>query len=378
MCSVVCLQSRSPLRCRGSVFFLRLHLVRRLSPSVVFLSYLRDEVTLVWVECRLWVLPLNRNEGLVCWSRLYSFGMGSLFGVKCVLRTLLITIEGLPLAIGSCSFTGSHARCFYWRLVFPWLGIIVCLCARLLFSVWLLSALWASFSWHLFLASHSWSLCHCFFILLSFVIFACCVLCLSLPRVFLLTIWVVLRSLCGLLCSLWPYSLVGSRPGGPFSNVLGFSSSCLGVPGGLPRVFFSSPVTFLSSSRGLLRCWGPLYALCFAPFWRLLVALSVFCLRCSIFLLSRFSGFLARPAFVSPCLRSLFLILPPLRLFLPLLCLSVGASWCVSSYSFVVGWASCFIVLCCGCYLFVFLLVFTSCYRFVVLFSSWRGFARVL
>ena len=49
-------------------------------PSVVFLWSLRDEVTLVWVECRLYVLPLDRNEGLACWSRLYSFGMGSPFG----------------------------------------------------------------------------------------------------------------------------------------------------------------------------------------------------------------------------------------------------------------------------------------------------------
>ena len=120
-----------------------------------------------------------------------------------------------------------------------------------------------------------------------------------------LRIWVVLRSLCGLLCSLWTYSLVGSSPGGPFSNVSGFSSSCLGVPGGLPHVFFSSPVAFLSSSRVLLRCRGTLCALCFAPFWRLLVALSVFCLLCSFFLLSRFFGYLARPAFVSPCFRSL-------------------------------------------------------------------------
>ena len=109
--------------------------------------------------------------------------------VKCVLHTLLITIEGLPLAIGSCSFTlGSHARCVGLRLVFPCLGILVCLCAPRIFSVWLLSALWASFSWHLFLASRCWSLSHCFFILLSFIIFAYCVLCLSLPLVFLLAI----------------------------------------------------------------------------------------------------------------------------------------------------------------------------------------------
>ena len=63
---------------------------------------------------------------------------------------------------------------------------------------------------------------------------------------------------------------------------------------------------------------------------------------------------------------------------LPLLCLSVGASWCVCSSGFVNGCAYCFLVLCCGCCLFVFFLVFTSCYYFVVLFSSWRGFAGVL
>ena len=117
-------------------------------------------------------------------------------------------------------------------------------------SVLLLSSLWASFSWHHFLASHCWSLRHCFFILLSFVIFACCVLCLSLPLVFLLAIWVILRSLCGLLCSLWPYSLVGSSPGGLFSSVSGFHSSCLGVQGGFPLFFFSNPVASLSSFLG--------------------------------------------------------------------------------------------------------------------------------
>ena len=86
VCSVVCLQSRSHLRRRGSILFLRLRLVRRLSPSVVFLSCLRDELTFVWVECRLWVLPLDRNDGFVCWSRLYSYQMGSPFGssVFCV------------------------------------------------------------------------------------------------------------------------------------------------------------------------------------------------------------------------------------------------------------------------------------------------------
>ena len=277
--------------------------------------------------------------------------------VKCGLRTLFITIEGLPLAIGSCSFMlGSHARCFCLRLVFPWLGIIGCICAPLIFSG------------HLFLASHCWSLSHCFFILLSFVNFACCALCLSLPLVFLLAIWVVLRSLCGLLCSLWPYSLVGSRPGGPFSNVSGFQL----------LVFWGSRGSPLFSFRAPLLSFLPLGASCDVgvpcmPSASLFSGDFVCLLPAVLFLLSRFSGFLARPACLPPCFRSLFLILPRL----PLLCLSVGASWCISSYGFVVGWASCFIVLCCGCCLFIFL-VFTSCYRFVVLFSAWCGFARVL
>ena len=159
------------------------------------------------------------------------------------------------------------------------------------------------------------------------------------------------RSLCGLLCSLWPYSLVGSSPGGPFSNVSGFSSSCLEVPGGLPRVFFSSPVAFLSFSR--VPCM-PSASLLSGNFWWL--CLSSVCGALSCF----YPGF---PAILlvlplSLLVFDLFLILPrlTLQLFLPLLCLSVGASWCVSSYGFVVGWASCFLVLCCGCYLFVFLL----------------------
>ena len=43
--------------------------------------------------------------------------------VKSVLHTLLITIEGLSLAIGFCSFRlGSLARCFCLRLVFSLVG----------------------------------------------------------------------------------------------------------------------------------------------------------------------------------------------------------------------------------------------------------------
>ena len=161
---------------------------------------------------------------------------------------------------------------------------------------------------------------------------------------------------------------------------------------------FRAPLLSFLPSRGLLRCWGTLSALCFVPFWQVLVALSVFCLRCSFFLLSRFHGYLARPAFVSPRRRSLFLsprspfrslswpffALPHGRLLYCLVflfgsfflfCALASVPPGVSSYGFFDGWSSCFLVLCCGCCLFVFLLVFTSCYRFVGLFSSWRDFA---
>ena len=74
-CSVVCLRSRSPPCCLGSVFHSPSSVSPpSVSPSVVFLRGLRDGVTLARVECQLCVLPLNRNEGLACWSRLYSFG----------------------------------------------------------------------------------------------------------------------------------------------------------------------------------------------------------------------------------------------------------------------------------------------------------------
>ena len=244
---------------------------RPLSVSIgCVLSCLHDEVTLVWVECRLWVLPLDRNEGLVCWSCLYSFGMGSPFGVKCVLRTLLITIEGLPFAIGSCSFTlGSHVRCFCLRLVFSWLDIIVCFCAPLLFSVWLL--LFCDLpSLGIFsllriigpLATVS-SSCFPSLFLLAESSVSLFLLCSSLQC------RVVLRSLCGLPCSLWNYSLMGSNPGGFFFYCLGFQLLVFGGSRWSPSCFLFEPVAFLSSSRGLLRCRGTLCALCFAPFWRL-------------------------------------------------------------------------------------------------------------
>ena len=58
---------------------------------------------------------------------------------------------------------------------------------------------------------------------------------------------------------------------------------------------------------------------------------------------------------------------------LPLLCLDVGSSWCVSSYGFLVGGPSSFLFLCFGCFLFAFLRGFPSCFRFLGLFSSCAG-----
>ena len=56
---------------------------------------------------------------------------------------------------------------------------------------------------------------------------------------------------------------------------------------------------------------------------------------------------------------------------LPLLCLVVGSSGCVSSYDFVVGGSSYFIFLCFGCFLLDFFRGFTYCFRF--LYSSPLG-----
>ena len=71
---------------------------------------------------------------------------------------------------------------------------------------------------------------------------------------------------------------------------------------------FRAPLLPFLPSQGLLQCRGTLYALCLATFCQFfLVALSVFCVQCSFFLLSRFPGYLAHPASVSPCHRSLFL-----------------------------------------------------------------------
>ena len=155
------------------------------------------------------------------------------------------------------------------------------------------------------------------------------------------------------------------------SLVSGFQLLVLGFPVSLPRVFLSCAIaSFLplgySCFVGVhcVPCSSLLYillvTLSFSVFSVLYFFYTGFRLSSSSYLLSLF-GFVP------------FLLLPRL----PLMCLDVGSSWYVSSYGFVVGWASYFLVLCFGCFLFDFLRGFTSCFRFLGLFSSWRGFAVV-
>ena len=179
---------------------------------------------------------------------------------------------------------------------------------------------------------------------------------LFLPLVFLLEFfgWSSGPSVafCGLfvLCS-----LVGSSPGGPFFSCLRFQLLVFGGSGWSPSCFLFEPYCIpffpLGASCDVGVPCMPSASLLSVGF---LVALSVFCVQCSFFLLSRFHGYLARPASVSPRCRSLFLsprapfhslsrpfCAVPRGIFsytasssssaLPLLCLSVGASWYVCS-----------------------------------------------
>ena len=97
--------------------------------------------------------------------------------------------------------------------LFPWLGFIVCLCAPLLFSVWLPSAMGVSFSWHLSLPR----LVGLFATVSSFGFPLLLSLAASSVPLFLLCstwlFWVVLRSLGGLLCSfgLAPFSFLARK-----------------------------------------------------------------------------------------------------------------------------------------------------------------------
>ena len=225
-----------------------------------------------------WGHPCQGRVSVVCSSTrserrlslLVSFVFlrdGVTLWVKCVLHTLLIAIEGLPLAVCSCSFRlGSPAGYCCLRLVFPWVCIIVCLYATLLFPVWLLSALWASFSWHPFLASLCCALGHWFFFLPYFVIFAWYVLSLSL---YLFLSCPSLRSLGGPPVPSWP-SVVSLTSASlwvlvrvVFSSCLGLQLLVLGVPGCLPRVFFSGSVASLPSLSGSLALLG--YPVCPLP-----------------------------------------------------------------------------------------------------------------
>ena len=118
-----------------------------------------------------------------------------------------------------------------------------------------------------------------------------------------LQLWVVLRSLCGLQCSLWTYSLVGSDTGDPFlmsrvsaPRVSEFPVVSLMFSFRVPLLSFLS----LGSSCDVGVPCVPSASLLSGAFGGFVCLLSVV-----LFLLSRFSSCLARPAFVSPCFRSL-------------------------------------------------------------------------
>ena len=114
----------------------------------------------------------------------------------------------ITLAFGFCSFRWAPRSGAFACRLFPWVGFIVCLCAPLLFSVWLPSALSVFFSWHLSLPR----LVGLFASVSSLAFLGSCrslhPRSLSLPLEFHFAVWLVLRSLSGLLCSfgLAPFS----------------------------------------------------------------------------------------------------------------------------------------------------------------------------
>ena len=270
--------------------------------------------------------------------------------VKCVLRTLLITIEGLPLAVGSCSFRlGSHAGYCCLRLVFPWLCIIVCLCASLLFTLWLLLlygllslGIHSLFRCVVTLSTGSSSLISLFSLGASSFSLS-----LSLPLGPLLEVIGWSSGPFVALCGLFGFCfLVGSHPGGPFLVSLASAPRVWGFQDVSLVFSFQAPLLPFLPSQGLLRCRGTLSALCLAPFCQvfdgfvcrlravlllspvpvsrvilLVLPLSLRVLTLSLCLLALlFVLFLGRSSLL---LAVSFLLLPclPLQLFLPLLCL---------------------------------------------------------
>ena len=244
------------------------------SPSVVFLWGLRYEVTLVWVECRLWVLPLDRNEGLACWSRIPS-GWGHPLGQVCFAYTLdhdrritfgcwflflWVVVPYRVLLLAPCFPLVGHHRL---PLCYSYLPCVASFC-----SVGFL--LLASFPCFALLCP--WPLVLLLAFLRYFRLLRPLPLSLSLSLVFLLEIFGWSSSPFVAFCYIFVLcSLVGSSPGGPFSSVSGFSSSYLGVLGGLPRVLFSSPAASLSSLSGPLAMSGfpacPLPRSFLSSFW---------------------------------------------------------------------------------------------------------------
>ena len=137
-----------------------------------------------------------------------------------------------------------------------------------------------------FLASPCWTFRHRFFICLSLVLVARCILGPSLPLGFHFAVWVVLRSLGVLLCS-FGLALFSFLDRKFLSPVSGFQLLVLGFSVGLPQVFLSCAIAFLSSSRMLLLGRGSLCALFFPPLYTF-GDFVFFCLQLFFLFLYRF------------------------------------------------------------------------------------------
>ena len=220
------------------------------------------------------------------------------------LHSPLISIEGLLSPLVSVPSGWGPVSGAFACPCFPWLGFIVCLCAPLLFSVWLPSALWASFSWLLSLHRLVGPLATVSsFGFPSFLSLAAS--CLSLPLVFHLAV------LGSPPVAWWPSVFFGLAPFSFLERM--FLFYCLGFQLLVFRVSRWSPLWF--SFRAPLLSFLPLgssYIVgvhcvpCASLLSIILVALSFSVLGGLSFFYPSFPVILIVLPFVSPWFRSFF------------------------------------------------------------------------
>ena len=167
-------------------------------------------------------------------------------------------------------------------------------------------------------------------------------------------VWLVLRSLSGLLCSfgLAPFSFWFGRS---FHLSRVFCYLSWSFPWLFHGVFFRAPLLSVLP-LGCSCLVGVLGALCLPPFCTF---------RSFVFFVSTGSFSSTGCRFYSSSYLCLFGFVPVLRLpSLTLRCLAVESSGCVSSSDFVLGGSSSFILLCFVFFILHFLRDFTSSFRF--------------